>query len=195
MVEVIHAEFLPRIERAGVGIEVAAMHRTRSYAPLVEMSRHPLAAELKRTVLAPERIDGLLNAFLVVDGVPPFGWIWIGTAEPSPEALRAHGAALSAVARAAARTLACAIDLAAACGARRAGNDAALEALSARERQIAALIAAGLSDANVAARLSLSEETIGAHLRRIYKKLDVHSRVALVARLSPFGERSFVIAD
>ncbi len=195
MLDTIHSEYLPRIEHAGEGISLAAELRTRCYAPLVRMSHLPLADEMHRSVLVPERIYGLLNSFLVVDGTPAFGWICIGTEAPSDEALRLHGDALSEVARTAAQTLWYAIDLATACGARMAGCDPALEALSPRERQIASLVAVGLSDANVAARLSLSEETVGAHLRRIYKKLGVHTRVELVSRLSRFGERPFMIAD
>lgn len=58
-----------------------------------------------------------------------------------------------------------------------------LAPLTPREREIAWLVASGLSDINIASRLSLSEETIGAHLRHIYRKLEIHSRVDLAARL------------
>jgi DNA-binding CsgD family transcriptional regulator len=39
-----------------------------------------------------------------------------------------------------------------------------------------------LSDLNIAAHLSLKEVTVGSHLRRIYRRLGVHSRVELAAR-------------
>jgi LuxR family maltose regulon positive regulatory protein len=56
------------------------------------------------------------------------------------------------------------------------------EVLSPRERQVVALVIEGFSDANVAARLSISEATVGSHLARIYRKLRVHTRVELVTR-------------
>ena len=195
VVQRIHAEFLTRIERAGSGVTIAKTVGAAAYAPLSKTPRRALAAELRREVLAPEGVDGLLNAFLVPGKGPALGWICVGTKRPSRESLRAHGDELSAVARAAATTLEAALDLAEACGAQAAVVDPALASLSARERQIAALIAADLSDANVAARLSLSEETVGSHLRRIYRKLGVHTRVALAARLARVRKRTFVIAD
>lgn len=50
--------------------------------------------------------------------------------------------------------------------------------LSAREVEVLRLVAEGLSNAEVAARLSLSPRTIGQHLRSIYNKLGVGSRTA-----------------
>lgn len=56
--------------------------------------------------------------------------------------------------------------------------------LTERELQIAALIALGRSNKQVAQQLGISEWTISAHLRRIYIKLDVDSRAAMVYRCS-----------
>jgi DNA-binding NarL/FixJ family response regulator len=50
------------------------------------------------------------------------------------------------------------------------------EALSRREQEILALLAEGLSNKLIAARLGISPETVNVHLRRIYEKLHVHSR-------------------
>ena len=50
--------------------------------------------------------------------------------------------------------------------------------LSAREAEVLRLVAAGLPDAQVAARLFLSPYTVKAHLRAIYGKLGVPSRAA-----------------
>ena len=52
--------------------------------------------------------------------------------------------------------------------------------LTGRETQIAALLAEGLSNLNVAARLGIAEGTIAVHARNIYRKLGVHNRVDLV---------------
>ena len=52
-------------------------------------------------------------------------------------------------------------------------------ALSAQERTIAELAAAGQSNKDIAGRLHLSPRTVGAHLYRIFPKLGVTSRAAL----------------
>ncbi len=61
------------------------------------------------------------------------------------------------------------------------GNDGPL---TAREREIAELVAAGRTNKEVAGQLVLSERTIEAHLRNVYAKLDVRSRVELTRALS-----------
>jgi DNA-binding NarL/FixJ family response regulator len=56
-----------------------------------------------------------------------------------------------------------------------------LAALSRRENEIAAEVASGKTNREVAAALFLSEKTVGNHLTRIFEKLDVHSRTALAS--------------
>jgi DNA-binding CsgD family transcriptional regulator len=56
-----------------------------------------------------------------------------------------------------------------------------LGALSPRENEIAAEVASGKTNREVAAALFLSEKTVGNHLTRIFEKLDVHSRAALAS--------------
>jgi DNA-binding NarL/FixJ family response regulator len=50
--------------------------------------------------------------------------------------------------------------------------------LTAREVDVLRLVAAGLTDAEAAERLFVSVETVGAHLRSIYRKAGVRSRAA-----------------
>jgi DNA-binding NarL/FixJ family response regulator len=56
-----------------------------------------------------------------------------------------------------------------------------LAALTARERDILGLLVNGLSDREIAGRLSLSHRTVSNHVGRILAKLDAPSRTAAVA--------------
>jgi ATP/maltotriose-dependent transcriptional regulator MalT len=56
--------------------------------------------------------------------------------------------------------------------------------LSATERRIAELAAAGMTNRDVAAALSISPKTVEANLSRVYHKLDIRSRVELSRRIS-----------
>ncbi|MBV8955834.1 MAG: AAA family ATPase [Solirubrobacterales bacterium] len=56
-----------------------------------------------------------------------------------------------------------------------------LAGLSSREREVANLVASGMTNREVAQALFLSEKTVGSHLARIYEKLGVHSRTVLAA--------------
>ncbi len=58
---------------------------------------------------------------------------------------------------------------------------AALDELTEREREILALIARGLSNAEISERLVISPLTAKSHVRNILRKLDCHDRAALVA--------------
>lgn len=55
------------------------------------------------------------------------------------------------------------------------------DGLSAREAEVIRLVAQGLTDKEMAARLFLSPRTVDNHLRRIFSKAGVNSRAALVA--------------
>jgi DNA-binding CsgD family transcriptional regulator len=54
--------------------------------------------------------------------------------------------------------------------------------LTARELQIAALVAEGRINKQIAAELEISEWTVSTHLRRIFAKLDVDTRAAMVTK-------------
>ena len=59
-----------------------------------------------------------------------------------------------------------------------------LSALSAREAEVARVVAAGKSNKEVARELNISERTVKAHMGAIFEKLGVRDRVQLVLRLS-----------
>jgi predicted ATPase/DNA-binding CsgD family transcriptional regulator len=64
--------------------------------------------------------------------------------------------------------------------------------LTPRELEIAALVAAGLSNKQMAQRLKISERTADAHVEHIRTKLDVHSRAQIAAW---FAQNSLVLSD
>jgi pimeloyl-ACP methyl ester carboxylesterase/DNA-binding CsgD family transcriptional regulator len=59
-------------------------------------------------------------------------------------------------------------------------SDAAFAALSRRERETLALLAEGLSNADIAERLGISEKTVRNHLSHLFDKLGVWSRTQAV---------------
>jgi DNA-binding CsgD family transcriptional regulator len=67
-------------------------------------------------------------------------------------------------------------------GAGGAAGDCALEAgLTERQREIAQLVAAGLTDRQIADRLGISVRTVDHHMRNIFNRLGVTNRAALAA--------------
>jgi DNA-binding CsgD family transcriptional regulator len=64
------------------------------------------------------------------------------------------------------------------------GRTAPRTALSATEAEIAALVGAGKSNHEVAAALHLSPKTVEWNLSKIYRKLGVHSRTEMAAKLA-----------
>jgi DNA-binding CsgD family transcriptional regulator len=55
--------------------------------------------------------------------------------------------------------------------------------LISRELEIAALVASGLSNREIAGRLFISKRTVDAHVEHIYGKLGISSRVQLTVWL------------
>lgn len=53
--------------------------------------------------------------------------------------------------------------------------------LTPREREVARMVAMGLTNATIAGKLNVSPWTVSTHLRRIFAKLDVTTRAAMVA--------------
>jgi DNA-binding NarL/FixJ family response regulator len=56
--------------------------------------------------------------------------------------------------------------------------------LTEREREVMSLVAVGLSNKEIARQLELSAGTVRLHLYRVYQKIGVGNRTALVAALA-----------
>jgi DNA-binding NarL/FixJ family response regulator len=67
------------------------------------------------------------------------------------------------------------------------GTPEALAALSERELEVMRLVAAGLSNAEIASQLVLAEATVKTHVASILRKLDARDRVQLVIRAYETG--------
>lgn len=63
--------------------------------------------------------------------------------------------------------------------------------LSPREEEIARMVAAGYPNKTIAAVLDISSWTVGTHLRRVFAKLGVGSRAAMVASLLKTGHLKY----
>ncbi|HEX6383642.1 MAG TPA: helix-turn-helix transcriptional regulator [Anaerolineae bacterium] len=59
--------------------------------------------------------------------------------------------------------------------------------LSPREQEIVHLVVAGLSNRAIAQRLEISAHTVSSHLRRVFGKLQVHSRAEMVGAVLTQG--------
>jgi DNA-binding NarL/FixJ family response regulator len=61
-------------------------------------------------------------------------------------------------------------------------------ALTPREREVAVLVADGLTNTELARRLYISPKTAAVHVSNILHKLGVSSRTEVTAALRPFGD-------
>jgi non-specific serine/threonine protein kinase len=67
------------------------------------------------------------------------------------------------------------------------GNGQSVQRLSRRTREIAALVARGLTNRQIAETLVLQESTVANHLRTIYNRLDLSGRAQLAVWASEHG--------
>ena len=73
-------------------------------------------------------------------------------------------------------------------------NWPSLASLSPRESEIARLVAKDLTNKEIAAVLELSIWTVSTHLRRMFAKLDVHSKAGLVGKVLELVNLSRLVA-
>jgi len=64
---------------------------------------------------------------------------------------------------------------------------ASIDCLSARERDVLTLVCRGLSNKRIALSLAIAPETVKAHFKRIFLKLEVGSRAQAVFRATSLG--------
>ena len=70
------------------------------------------------------------------------------------------------------------------------GEDPAFESLTAREREVLALITEGLGNAEIAERLSISEKTVRNHVSNLFDKLGVWTRAQAMVFAHDHGFRA-----
>ncbi len=179
----VEQEYIARIDRSGEGWRSAVSRFGTVYAPLDTARKRELADEMREQIWRPAGIDGYVVGFLLDDVRRLLGMIIIGSEHPSRVLLRDHGAELAGLCGRAAGTLGAALALASACGARFPPDELDLEALTAREREVAELAASGFSTVNIGAKLGISAQTVAVHMRHIHHKLGVHGRAELTRRL------------
>jgi len=66
-----------------------------------------------------------------------------------------------------------------------------VQSLTAHEARVAALVARGMTNAEVGAELAVSPKTVEAHLSSIYRKLELRSRTELALHIVRGGDRAF----
>jgi DNA-binding CsgD family transcriptional regulator len=72
----------------------------------------------------------------------------------------------------------------------RIGGRVRIEGLSPSELRVAALVAEGRANREIASALFLGERTVASHLTHIYAKLGIRSRTELARQLVPHAESS-----
>lgn len=71
-------------------------------------------------------------------------------------------------------------------------NSACWSGLSDMERRIAYLVSAGMTNQQIAKRVHLSAHTVNYHLRKIYRKLGINTRVELARGAASYSSRAAI---
>jgi DNA-binding CsgD family transcriptional regulator len=148
--------------RAAIGAPLPPHHSAAYHAPILAAARAQLGAEAFGAAWRAGRTLTLEQAIALATTAPHH--------PPAPEQAR-----LALVADAGGAPVTADRD--------RRDTSADLADLSAREREVLRLVAEGLTDAQVALKLTISPRTVQRHLSSIYSKLQVTSRTA-AARLA-----------
>ncbi len=132
-----------------------------------------------RACLLRNGVRGYVLGFMTKDEAV-LGTIAVGASRPSGALLGAVQDGLARVCQVASTTATSALALAA--GFQKAPRDPRrmVAVLTSRESEIVSLLCEGLSDLTIGARLRISEDTVGTHVRHVYRKLGVHTRAELV---------------
>jgi DNA-binding CsgD family transcriptional regulator len=153
------------------------------HAPFDNAHNRPLAEEALEALRRLSGARGFVVAFFADQQRGLLGLIALGAPDGALPLLDREGGSLRELTRIATGTLAGAIDMARGCGLTLPGSSSGLDELSPRERQVAQLAADGLGSLAIGAHLGISEATVSVHLRRIYAKLGIGSRVQLALRM------------
>lgn len=167
----LYAELLPCEDLQAIGLACAPY-----YGP-VALALGRLARTLGRTDDARRHLTEALTACEALHALPHLALAHAEVAQldgPSTRAGRAHAtAALSLAERLGMAPLAATVTAWLSPAPLQDGR------LTPREREVAWLVAEGLSNSAIARRLTLSERTVESHVSRVLHKLDLRSRTAL----------------
>jgi len=170
-------EVLPRIAWTRHGQRNPDALSGNPYFPLDYENGDGTLRRLLEPLMKAAGVEEMIHASFLAEGKVVGGAaVWLAKKKGARELLEP----LAEVARLAGNTLERAIQLARGCSEGISPDPILpLELLTGRELQIARLAARGLTDANIAHTLGISEQTVGAHMRRIFLKLRINSRLQL----------------
>jgi DNA-binding CsgD family transcriptional regulator len=183
VVELGAREFPGRLEATGDAWVDHVATGSLVQAPRLSTNDGQLADEIDRALLRPHGLASIVAGYVLGPGDAIAGMIVVADRQPDRVLFQTLRDPLEELCARAGEVVRSSLSVAAACGFRMPATNGVAPSLTRREREIAELVAAGLKNVNVAARLRISETTVGTHLRTVYRKLGVHSRVDLARAL------------